>query len=641
MKSTSRHSDFAKFSSDILKWIAAGFLLLGALVAILASVTMLQSRSQYEERAIIVTQNLAQVLEQNISSSIVRIDLGIQTIAHEAERQLANGRINGNSLDNFIAWQYSQHTDVDNMRVTDHHGNILYGTDIPQGDTASIADRDYFQLARANPNSGLLISKPVSGRISGKQIVVFARRINQPDGTFAGIAFAAVELAHIQKMFASLNLGPNGVVSLREQDMSILVRFPPAPPDCDEVGLSAVSQQFLDKSQTHPQAGSYSASSGVDKIKRILSYRLIPNYPAYIFVGLGEDDYLAEWWKKTLETVALVGLFVLTSLLASWFIFRAWKRQQAAISALREREGYQNALLNNFPFSVWLKDYEGRFLAVNQRFAETFGQPSAESLIGKTDFDIEQIERAQRHQDQDQQVLASGKSFSTEESVKQDGKRCWFEIYKSPILVNQQALGTVGFLRDITERKNLEEQIRLLAFYDPLTNLANRRLFQDRLNQAIAGCKRMENRGALMFLDLDNFKPINDTHGHEIGDLLLIEVAERLKDCVREMDTVARFGGDEFVVMICELSSDGPTAQTQAMQVAEKILRRLSEAYQLRPAQGNLLITHHCTASIGVDLFNGDETCRDDILKWADAGMYQAKESGRNTIRLFVPPLHG
>jgi len=196
----------------------------------------------------------------------------------------------------------------------------------------------------------------------------------------------------------------------------------------------------------------------------------------------------------------------------------------------------------------------------------------------------------------------------------------------------------VALFSDITERKQMEEQVRQLAFYDVLTNLPNRRLLNDRLGQAMAASKRSGCYAALIFLDLDNFKSLNDTHGHEVGDLLLIEAADRLKSCVREMDTVARFGGDEFVVMLSELDVDKLGSTAQAGIIAEKIRISLAIPYMLKiQHEGKVAATveHHCTASIGVALFFDHEASQEDVLKWADAAMYQAKEAGRNSIRFY------
>jgi diguanylate cyclase (GGDEF)-like protein len=189
---------------------------------------------------------------------------------------------------------------------------------------------------------------------------------------------------------------------------------------------------------------------------------------------------------------------------------------------------------------------------------------------------------------------------------------------------------------NISARKELEDQVRQLAFHDPLTQLPNRRLLNDRLHQLMASGRRSQSYSALLYLDLDNFKPLNDLHGHDLGDLLLIEVAKRLITCVRESDTVARIGGDEFVVMLRGLFTDRTRATEQAGVIAEKIRVSLSAPYRLgirQVGKPDAVVEHHCSASIGVVVFISHEASQDDLLKWADAAMYQAKEAGRNTIR--------
>lgn len=184
-----------------------------------------------------------------------------------------------------------------------------------------------------------------------------------------------------------------------------------------------------------------------------------------------------------------------------------------------------------------------------------------------------------------------------------------------------------------------EKQISQLAYYDTLTQLPNRRLLNDRISQAMAACKRSDSYGALMFLDMDNFKPLNDTYGHNTGDMLLVEVANRLKNCVREVDTLARFGGDEFVVLLSELDADRTKATSLARIVAEKIRSALSVPYILAIDQEGqqLAIEHRCTASIGVVVFLDHESSRNDILKCADMAMYKAKNDGHNQIWFHDP----
>ena len=192
----------------------------------------------------------------------------------------------------------------------------------------------------------------------------------------------------------------------------------------------------------------------------------------------------------------------------------------------------------------------------------------------------------------------------------------------------------IAMFSDITEKKQAEETIYNLAFYDALTGLPNRRLLLDRLHNTIVSCARHHRHGAVLFIDLDNFKVLNDTLGHDIGDQLLIEIASRLKTCVRVDDTVARQGGDEFVVVLNDLNTDNEQAAVQAETVAEKIRTALNQPYLLRGHE------YHGSPSIGISLFLSQEYSVDELLKRADTAMYQAKRAGRNTIRFFDPATH-
>lgn len=186
---------------------------------------------------------------------------------------------------------------------------------------------------------------------------------------------------------------------------------------------------------------------------------------------------------------------------------------------------------------------------------------------------------------------------------------------------------------DIARRREAEDKIEQLAFYDPLTGLPNRRLMQDRLQHSIAASSRLQRYGALLFIDLDNFKTLNDTKGHNAGDKLLMMTAQRLDACVREGDTVARFGGDEFVVILEALSDNVDQAATRAEVAGEKILRAMSEPYQL---QGE---DYHGSASVGVSLFRDRDISAEELLRRADTAMYQAKRNGRNTLYFYDPAM--
>ena len=318
---------------------------------------------------------------------------------------------------------------------------------------------------------------------------------------------------------------------------------------------------------------------------------------------------------------------------------------------LRESETYTRSILDSVSDQIAVIDRDGVIVRVNEPWHRFLmenspepGKPVPNTGVGTNYLDVC---RASTGSCTESNVAHHGiqsvldgrlPSFSMEYPCHSADQQRWFTMRVSPL--GGQKRGAVIVHTNITERVRMECDIRELAFYDSLTQLPNRRLLGDRLNQAMATNKRSGLYGALMFLDLDDFKPLNDAYGHEVGDLLLIAAAGRLKDCVREMDTVARFGGDEFVVILSELAAKEEDSAALAKGVAEKIRISLSEPYQLtirRNGLGDAIVTHCCTASIGVALFMNHEASPDEVFKCADSAMYQSKESGRNSVCLWEP----
>jgi len=271
-------------------------------------------------------------------------------------------------------------------------------------------------------------------------------------------------------------------------------------------------------------------------------------------------------------------------------------------------------------------------LRINEAFTSITGYSAAE-IIGKTPRFL----RSGRHDRAFYSAMwASINSTGTWQGEIWD-KRKSGEVFPEWITITSvrsaegEVTNYVATITDITERKAAESEIEYLAFYDQLTRLPNRRLLLDRLQQALAASARSGAEGALLFIDLDNFKDLNDTLGHEKGDLLLKLVAERLNLCVRDGDTVARLGGDEFVMMIEGLSSVPEEAAAQSKKIGEKVLTALNQPYPLADRE------HHSTPSIGVTLFSDQKDSIEELMKRADLAMYKAKQAGRNTLCFFDP----
>jgi diguanylate cyclase (GGDEF)-like protein/PAS domain S-box-containing protein len=274
-------------------------------------------------------------------------------------------------------------------------------------------------------------------------------------------------------------------------------------------------------------------------------------------------------------------------------------------------------------------------LKVNQAFTRITGY-SAEEAIGKTPAMLKSGNQDKQFYDAMWVALNRDKFWQGEIwNRRKDG-----ELYPEWLSISAvtdaggQICNYVAAFADTTAIKKSEETIHNLAFYDPLTKLPNRRLLIERLQQALNSSTRHLNHGAILFIDLDNFKELNDIKGYDIGDLLLVEVAKRLQLCARSDDTVACLGGDDFVVVLEELSTEADQAAAQAESIAEKIRIAISQPFELQGLQ------HHNASSIGISLFRNHETSVDELLKHTDMAMYQAKQSGRNTIRFFDPATH-
>jgi len=280
--------------------------------------------------------------------------------------------------------------------------------------------------------------------------------------------------------------------------------------------------------------------------------------------------------------------------------------------------------------AILITDASANIIRVNQAFTDITGYSSAE-VLGKNPRMMNSGRQDKAFFVEMWRHLRTTGSWSGEIWDRRKNGQIYPKWMTVTAVKNEQQETTryVAIFSDITARKQAEEDIRSLAFYDALTKLPNRRLFIDRFQAALPVSARHNNYGAVLFIDLDRFKVLNDTLGHDCGDLLLIEVAARIKSCVREMDTVARLGGDEFVVLIEEVSDDLDEASHKVGLVAEKIREALARPYCLKEHE------YHSSPSIGISLYHGNEETVDTLLHNADLAMYQAKESGRNAVRFF------
>lgn len=304
---------------------------------------------------------------------------------------------------------------------------------------------------------------------------------------------------------------------------------------------------------------------------------------------------------------------------------------RAALAAALERSERERAFLrklnDTIPDLVWLKDPDGVYLACNPPFERLCGAKE-QDILGKTDYDFVEPEMADFFRRNDRAAIANGKPRVNEVwlTFAADGYRGLFETTKVPMWSeNQQLIGVLGIAHDITERKAVEERIHRLAHHDALTGLINRVSLQERLEQALLSVQREDKKLAVMLIDQDRFKSINDALGHHVGDTMLVEIAARLRSCVRESDIVARLGGDEFVVVLTDMEE-----AIDAAPVARKILHELVQPYMI----GDRVL--HSSASLGIGISPNDGDDVETLMKHADTAMYAAKSHGRNNYQFFT-----
>jgi diguanylate cyclase (GGDEF)-like protein/PAS domain S-box-containing protein len=304
-----------------------------------------------------------------------------------------------------------------------------------------------------------------------------------------------------------------------------------------------------------------------------------------------------------------------------------------AEEALAEQAELLQTLMDNVPDFIFFKDAEGRFTRVNRALAARLGLEDAAQAEGKSDADFFDRELAEAARKDEQEIIRTGRPIIAKEERERfpRGEVIWVSTTKMPLCDrNERIVGTFGISRDVTERKRAEEQLTHQAFYDPLTQLPNRALFMDRLGHRFRRARRDGGAPfAILFLDLDRFKGVNDSLGHEAGDNLLVTTARRLETCLRPGDTVARLGGDEFTVLLDSVADAG-----DAVRIADRVQAALAAACNL----GGVEV--FTTASIGIALSAAHYERPEDLLRDADTAMYRAKAHGKARHEIFDAAMH-
>ena len=588
-----------------------------------------QSRSQYEQRAELLTQNLSAAVDRNVSANIEKIDLALLGMVDEVEQQLAEGAIDDERSLRFLKRHSAHYAEIESIRVTDEAGRAWLGPGNSRAQPLDLSTREWFQIQRTRSDAGLYVTKPILSRATGQWIISFSRRFVRPDGSFAGAVTAAVPVEYFRRILSSIEVGKKGTVIIRDTELGLVARSPAIiNGQAGIVGNSVVSSELRGLVESGLAQATFHALRTADAVERTITFRRLKVAPLIVIVGVGSEEYLQGWWHEVATLLAFSLAFAAIICSAGVFLFRAFLGRSQA-------EARTRLLANVFQHNgeaIVITDHRNRIIEINDRFTQLTGYALGE------------------YQGRDPRTLAAAPTSARalqaiRRAVRKEG-RWQGEIW------GQHKLGhvmptwlTVAVMRDaraqvshhiisfsdMTVLKQAEERVLHMANHDSLTRLSNRAGLQSRLEQAVASARRAGRHLAVLFIDLDRFKNINDTLGHAVGDELLVVVAQRLKAIVRESDAVARLGGDEFVVVLTDLAA--PAVRPAAL-VAAKIVQELGHSYQIL---GHVV---HSTPSIGIAVFPDDGADGALLMKNADAAMYHAKSAGRNNFQFFAQPMN-
>ena len=494
-------------------------------------------------------------------------------------------------------------------------------------------DDDAFQVHIDSAADERFLGKPTVLRSTGQWAIVLSRRITKADGSFAGVITALIDPHMFQKYFSEIDLGEGGIASLIGTDGIIRARGGgsiSADEHAKAFGRSVAHTPALRTYRTQPTGSYWNKPGTVDTVSRLIVYRVIEGWPLIAVVGLSEADIYAHARQNADTYIGMAaGCLLAIAITIGWAGARE-RRLMATGSELARANMLLEAALDNMPHGLCMFGPDRRLILSNRRYSEMYRLAPGEVKPGMNLRDILDARIASGCSPKDAEKYIAkrmGEAFLPDPCYLVD------ELRDGRVFsISRNALpdgGSVAVHEDITAQKHAEATIRHLAHYDGLTNLANRVLFLEEVSKAADRHGRDGTRFAVHLLDLDRFKEINDSLGHDVGDRLLREVAQRLHACVNDGDVVARLGGDEFAV----LQTVGKNAASDAIALSGDLMMVISEPFDYE--------AHHLIVetSIGTALAPDHGLVAEQLLKKADLALYRAKASGRKNFQLFEPEM--
>ncbi len=611
-------------------WWAA-FVLLGISVTAVGW-TIWQLRTDAIRAAITESGNIATVLAGQLSRSVQGIDtvlVDVKRATKDLDIDTPHGfraAFNRRAFRELLVDQLSRVPQAFNIVVADENGQIAVSTAAWPTPNINVSDRDYFQDARARTDGLLSTSVPIYNRINGKRTIVFARRLEGVTGDFVGIIYCSVNTEYFEDIYGSIQSVHSHQFTLRKQDGTILARHP-------EV-LDLAGKNDGAGPQWHEAVagggGGYTYSDGADGGASFVSVRTVPEYPLVVDIAVTESAALGGWHQRA----ATIGIGSAALLLCSIYLLIAVTRQVRSLSnseaSLAQKSQQLDAALNNMSQALTMFDAQQRLIVCNRQYAELYGLTAEQTRPGTPFHSILEARIAGGNVPEDVESFVAGRL----EAADRPEASCTINTLRDGriISVAHQSMDSGGWVavhQDITAQKRAEAELARMARYDVLTGLANRALFMEQADVGLVRMRDHENELAVLMLDLDRFKTVNDSLGHPVGDSLLRMVAQRLRQMMPEVDTVARLGGDEFAI----LRPIERGQRNQVIDLADRILLAITEPYDLDGRRFTI------ETSIGITFAPQDGTDAPALLKNADLALYKAKSLGGNQYCLFEPSM--
>lgn len=564
--------------------------------------------------------NLARAFSEEVGATISTVDVSLIALRGHWQRDKAGFASTLEQLNQQLRRQV-----FFQVAVTDRHGALRFVSGRAQPPAINLGDHEHAHVhLHGDGTDRLFISAPVIGRASGMWSVQFTRPVYDAGGKVDGVILASVAPAYFARFYSTIDLGPGSTIALVRAGQ-VLARSSGNSP---HVQIGAPLRGYPYEPNTE-NSGYFRRVSQLDGVDRYYAWHKLADYGLIVTVGQATADAEARYASRQ-RFAAMMGIGIQLALtMFGWTAFAASYNRRRSVKALAQAEVRWKLALSASGAGVWDLNLAADRLQLSTQAQALLGIEAGdvawtpESLHGRVHpDDIEAAAAAMRAH-----LRGDTADFMAEYRVRHpDGTSHW--ISERALVVGRGEPGVpkrvVGTVTDIDQRKLAEQEMRHLASHDPLTGLANRALFRDRLEQALLHARRDGNKLAVLYFDLDKFKPVNDTYGHGVGDQLLVQIARRVRASLRKSDTLARLGGDEFAVLLATSASEA-----DAMKVAANILDLLNAPYTVDD------IALRISGSVGVAVYPdcGGDAAR--LVDCADRAMYQAKQEGRNQVARF------